>query len=30
MVHTAVRAERSDPGVADTNALWRGVRSTLS
>ena len=30
MVHTAVRAERNDPGVADTNAFWRGVRSALA
>ncbi len=29
MVHTAVRAERNDAGVADTNAFWRGVRTTL-
>jgi CubicO group peptidase (beta-lactamase class C family) len=29
MVNTAVRAERNDAGIADTNAFWRGVRATL-
>lgn len=29
MVNTAVRADRNDAGIADTNAFWRGVRATL-